>query len=86
MGLSTEEKRSFFGDRAVSANFYEDVVLLFFLPTYFFMLSFFFVSFRKLFSHLIFDCSSNSCGVSEISVNSKGYKQHFSALGQYGRA
>ena len=37
-----------FGDplfffRAASANFYEDVVLLFFLPTYFLMLSFFFL-------------------------------------------
>ena len=76
-----------FGDllflfRAASANFYEE----FLMPTYFLMLSFFFVSVRKLFSPFIFDYSSNYCGVSESSVNSKGYKQHFSALGQYGRA
>ena len=68
--------------RIASAHFYEDVVLLCFLPICFLMLSFFSFPFEKKFSHLIFDCSSISCRVSEISINSKGSKPHFLALGQ----
>ena len=88
-GAFKRRKTIVFGDplfffRPASAKFYEE----FFLPTYLLILFFlFFVSFRKFFfSHLIFDCLSVSCGFSEISVISKGYRQHFSALGQYGRA
>ena len=89
--LSIEEKRSFSG---IPFSFFVQLRQIFmrtwssysFCQLIFWCSLFFFVSVGKLVSHLMFDYSSISCGVSEISVNSKGYKQHFSALGQYGRA
>ena len=89
LGLSKEEKRSFSG---IPSSFFVQLRQNFMRNSFcqlIFWYSFFFFSFpfeSFFFSHLIFDCLSVSCGFSEISVISKGYRQHFSALGQYGRA